>query len=103
MNQPAKSSPQQPGKKSDAVLPVNPNLSTALREDYDAVQDDLRQAREFALNLELQLAGKSKELLHLKFLLEQTKSHLGHLQDGIIAMRKERHKLANTALRAPVM
>ncbi len=83
-----------------AGVPVNPNLSARLSEDYDAVQEDLREANELAANLESQLAGKSKEVMHLRFLFEQTKTHLGHMQDGIEAMRRERHKLANEAMRA---
>ena len=36
----------------------------------------------------------------MKFLLEQTKSHFGHMQDSVAALRVERHKLANEAMRA---
>ena len=90
---------QQPSAAATAS-PVNPSLSAALSEDYDAVQTDLRQANELAASLESQLAGKSKEVMHLRFLFEQTKTHLAHMQDGIHAMRKERHKLANEAMRA---
>jgi chromosome segregation ATPase len=79
--------------------PVKQSLGAALSENYDALQDDLRQANELAAGLEAQLAGKSKEVMHLKFLFEQTKAHLGHLQDSIVAMRKERHKLANDSMR----
>ncbi len=105
MNQPTNSSPQQPDGKSpaaDAQL-IDRSLSIALQDDHDAVQEDLRQAKELAATLENQLAGKSKELMHLKFLLEQSRTHLGHMQDGIVAMRKERHTLANKVLRSPVM
>jgi hypothetical protein len=105
MNQPANLSPQQQGghtTAADAPL-VDPNLGIALQNDHDAILNDLREAKQVASSLELQLAGKSKEVMHLKFLLEQTKTNLAHMQDGIAAMRKERHKLANTALRTPVM
>jgi septal ring factor EnvC (AmiA/AmiB activator) len=105
MNQPTNPSPQQPDgipAAADAPL-IDRNLSVVLQDDHDAVAEDLRQAKELAATLESQLAGKSKELMHLKFLLEQSKTHLGHMQDGIVAMRKERHKLANTVLRSPVM
>lgn len=105
MNKPANFSQPQPGQASrvaDAPV-IDPNLSAGLQDDHDAVQEDLRQAKELAASLEGQLAGKSKELLHLKFLLEQSKTHLAHMQDGISAMRKERHKLANAVLRSPVM
>jgi len=102
MNESTDLSAQQPGRESCAAgaAPQNRNLGAALQEDGDAVQNDLRQANELAANLEAQLAGKSKELLHLKFLLSQTKAHFGHLQDSVVAMRKERHKLANDAMRA---
>ncbi len=76
------------------------SIGVELSENYDVVCEDLRLANELTANLEQQLAGKSKELLHLKFLFEQTKAHMGHLQDGIAAMRKERHKLANDSMRA---
>ena len=79
---------------------VNPSLSAALKEGGDAVRDDLRQAKDLTAELEVQLAGRSKELLHLKFLLEQTKAHFGHMQDSVTAMRAERHKLANEAMKA---
>ena len=79
---------------------VNPSLGAAVTQDYEAVQADLQHANELAAKLESQLAGKSKEALHLRFLFDQTKTHLAHMQDGIIAMRKERHKLANEAMRA---
>jgi chromosome segregation ATPase len=82
------------------VSPVNPSLGAAVTQDYEAVQSDLRSANELAASLESQLAGKSKEVLHLRFLFDQTKTHLAHMQDGIVAMRKERHKLANEAMRA---
>ena len=105
MNESTEFSPQQPEGAPQAVAiapnpPVNPNLSTALRENYDAVQEDVRQANELAANLGAQLAGKSKEAMHLKFLFEQTKAHLAHMQDSIVAMRAERHKLSNEAMRA---
>lgn len=95
--------PEVPPQAAAPEQPINPSLSVALREGGDAVQDDLRQAKEFATHLEAQLVGKSKELMHLKFLLEQTKNHFGHLQDSVAAMRAERHKLANEAMRAQAL
>jgi chromosome segregation ATPase len=102
MNEPTHPSRQQPEDEPRAAsaAPATRTLSAALREDGDAVQEDLRQANELAANLEAQLAGKSKELMHLKFLLEQMKSNFGHLQDSVVLMRKERHKLANDSMRA---
>ncbi len=105
MNESPESHRQHPeaGQQPSATVPappVNPGLGAALSQDYDAVQSDLQHANELAASLESKLAGKSKEVLHLRFLFDQTKTHLAHMQDGIIAMRKERHKLANEAMRA---
>ncbi|MEO6786596.1 MAG: hypothetical protein ABI318_10725 [Chthoniobacteraceae bacterium] len=96
--QPAEAAPQTGA--APCAASVIPSLSASLREDYDAVQEDLRQANETAANLEKQLAGKSRDMLHLKFLFDQTKTHLGHMQDNIVLLRKERHTLANEAMRA---
>jgi len=64
MDQPTEISQQQPESASKAVadarnVPLNPNLSAALRKDLDTIQEDLRQTKELAGNLELQLRGKS--------------------------------------------
>ena len=90
----------QPNSAAVPEVPVNQSLGAAVSRDYEAVQSDLLHANELAAKLESQLAGKSKEALHLRFLFDQTKTHLAHMQDGILAMRKERHKLANDAMRA---
>jgi predicted RNase H-like nuclease (RuvC/YqgF family) len=105
MNEPIHPSRQPPEKESHAAstAPATRTLSVALRENGDAVQEDLRQANELAAKLAAQLAGKSKELLHLKFLLEQMKSNFGHLQDSVVAMRAERHTLANECMRAQAL
>jgi len=101
MNHSTDPSRQQPEEShAPGAAPATRTLSSALTESGDAVQEDLRQANELAAKLEAQLAGKSKELLHLKFLLEQMKSNFGHLQDSVVLMRKERHKLANDCMRA---
>ncbi len=89
-----------PETKIAASAELDPSLGASLRDDYDAVQEDLRQTNELAARLEKELAGKSKEMLHLKFLFEQTKSHLAHMHDNIAALRKERHDLATAAMRA---
>ena len=105
MNETPESHRRQPeaGQQTHAAVSaptVNPSLGASVAQDYEAVQSDLQHANELAAKLESQLAGKSKEALHLRFLFEQTKTHLAHMQDGIIAMRNERHKLANEAMRA---
>ena len=105
MNEPNHVITQQSERDSQAAepLPINPNLGASLGENYEILQDDLRQVNEVAAGLNEELAGKSKQLRHLSFLIEQAKAHLGHMRDGIIAMRKERHKLANSVQGAPVM
>ena len=102
MNEPTDPSTSQPGPDSFAADPAPPtrSLSAALVEDGEAVQNHLQEVNELAGTLEAQLAGKSKEVLHLKFLLDQTKASFGHLQDSVVAMRKDRHKLANDSMRA---
>lgn len=87
------------GRKADATVAPR-SLGAALRADYESVQTDLRRANELVAGLQGKLVGKSKEVTHLKFLVEQTRSNLAHLQDGIVTMRRERHTLANQAMRA---
>ncbi len=88
---------------SDAVAPmspVNPRLSANLRADYEALQNDMEQARELAADFQRQLAGKSNEFAQLKQLFEKTSIDLASLQAGIVELRNERHQLANEAMRA---
>ena len=75
-------------------------LTAALVAAGDAVHDELQEANQLAADLDAQLAGKSKEVLHLKFVLDRTKAHFGHLQDSVAALRKERHQLANDVMKA---
>lgn len=100
MNNSSEFSTQQPDDKSEAAAdsPIDATLGATLEEDCAAVQEDFRQ-----MNLGMQLAEKTTEVRHLKFLLDQMKAHVRHMQDGIVAMRKERHVLANSVLRAPAM
>ena len=79
---------------------VNPNLTGTLVSDYAALQNDLLQAQELAADFQRQLAGKSNDHAQLKQILEKTKSDLTHLQEGIVELRAERHRLANEAMRA---
>ena len=69
-------------------------------ESYETVQEDLRRAREAAANMEKQLVGKSRDMLHLKFLFDQTKAHLAQMQESITQLRNERHQFTNEAMRA---
>ena len=79
---------------------VDPNLSKSLSADYEAVKNDLEQANEFAADLQKELAGSKNDVAHFKQVFEKTQRDLAQLQDGIVALRKERHKLANEAMRA---
>ncbi len=79
---------------------VNPNLSGTLTADYAALENDLVQAQELAADFQRQLAGKSNEHAQLKQIFEKTQADLAHLQEGIVELRAERHRLANEAMRA---
>ena len=102
MNAPAETSPPPPQRDPNhpETTPARRPLTAALIEAGDAVQSELRQANQLAESLDAQLAGKSKEVLHLKFVLNQTKTHFGHLQDSVMSLRQERHKLANDSMKA---
>jgi chromosome segregation ATPase len=79
---------------------VNPRLSANLRADYDALQNDMQQAKELAADFQRQLAGKSNEFAQLKQIFEKTQTDLASLQAGIVELRAERHDLANEAMRS---
>ena len=79
---------------------LNPNLSGTLTADYVALENDLVQAQELAADFQRQLAGKSNEHAQLKQIFEKTQADLAHLQEGIVELRAERHRLANEAMRA---
>jgi len=64
------------------------------------VQDDLQKAREVVAHLPGESIGQARLITHLKRLLQESSARFGHLQESIIAMRQERHKLANEAMRA---
>jgi len=79
---------------------VNPNLSANLAADYEALQNDMEQAKELAADFQRQLAGKSNEFAQLKQLFEKATADLTQLQAGIVELRAERHRLANESMRA---
>lgn len=79
---------------------VNPNLSANLRADYEALQNDMEQAKELAADFQRQLAGKSNEFAQLKQLFDKATADLANLQAGIVELRAERHRLANESMRA---
>jgi len=80
--------------------PVNPNLSANLSADYEALINDMQQAKDLAADFQRQLAGKSNEFAQLKQLFEKATADLAHLQSGIVELRGERHRLANESMRA---
>jgi len=82
---------------------VDPNLTRALSADYEALKNDLEQANEFAVDLQKELAGSKNDVAHFKQVVEKTQRDLAQLQDGIVALRKERHKFANEAMRATAL
>lgn len=79
---------------------TNPGLSASLRAEYEALQNDVEQAHELAAEFQRQLAGKSNEVAEFKQLFEKTQHDLTRLQASITALREERHRLANEAMRA---
>lgn len=82
---------------------TNPNLSAALRLDYDALLNDMHRAQELCAEFQRQLEGKSNEVDEFKDLFVKTQSDLFQLQDGITELREERHRLANEAMRATAL
>jgi chromosome segregation ATPase len=88
------------GESRPAQAVVNPNLSANLRADYEALQNDMEQARELAADFQRQLAGKSNEFAQLKQLFDKATADLSNLQAGIVELRAERHRLANESMRA---
>src|SRR4051812_29285263 len=89
-----------PAFPPSVVSPVNPNLSANLSADYDALQNDMQQAKDLAADFQRQLAGKSNEFAQLKQLFEKATADLAHLQAGIVELRAERHRFANESMRA---
>jgi chromosome segregation ATPase len=79
---------------------VNPNLSASLIADQAALENDLVQAQELAADFQRQLAGKTNEYAQLKQIFARTQANLAHLEQGIMELRAERHRLANEAMRA---
>lgn len=81
------------------VASFNQNLSATLSADYEALQNDMQQAKDLASDFQRQLAGKSNEFAQLKQLFEKATGDLTHLQAGIVELRAERHRLANESMR----
>lgn len=93
-----------PAVHAQAANPLtNPNLSAALRLEYDALVNDMRRAQELCAEFERQLAGKTHEVDEFKDLFSKTQADLFQLQDSITELREERHRLANEAMRAAAL
>ncbi len=75
-------------------------LGASLQADYAALKNDLDQAKELAADFQRELAGKSNEVAHFKVLLERTQTDFKRLEGHIDELRRERHRLANEAMRA---
>ncbi|HYR57508.1 MAG TPA: hypothetical protein VEO95_02715 [Chthoniobacteraceae bacterium] len=82
---------------------VNPQITATLRADYKALKNDVQQANELAAHFQRELAGRSNEFAQLKQLFDKTTADLAHLQTAITALREERHRLANEAMRAAAL
>jgi DNA repair exonuclease SbcCD ATPase subunit len=78
---------------------VDPRLSATLHSNYEALQNDITQVNELAADFQ-RLAGKSNDFDLLKQVFEKTREDLEHLHSGIAALRVERHRLANEAMKA---
>ena len=79
---------------------MNPNTTPRLNADLDALRNDVEQAHELAGEFQRQLAHKSNDVAQLQQLVEKTLRDLELLQAGIIALREERHRLANDVMLA---
>lgn len=84
----------------DAKPLVDPRISISLTADYEALKNDLDQATEFANDLQKELATNKNEGAHFKHLFERTRLDLERMQESILALRKERHHLANEVMKA---
>lgn len=79
---------------------VDPNITRNLTADYEALKNDLEQATIWAGELKSELAANKNDAAHFKQLFEKTSRDLEHMQQSIVALRKERHCLANEAMKA---
>src|SRR5688500_8403202 len=82
------------------VVPDPTQLGRSVSADFEAIRNDMEQARELAAEYQRALAGKSNELAAMNQLFEKTRLHLIQLELSIKNLREERHRLANEAMRA---
>jgi len=87
---------------STAAAPKT-QLGASLCADYEALKNDLDQAKELAGDFQRQLAGKSNEVAHFKVLLERAQVDFKRLEGHIEELRRERHRLANEVMRATAL
>lgn len=78
---------------------VNPKISRSLGADYEALKNDLDQAIEFTTDLQREVAVTKNDAAHFKQLFTKTQEDLARLQASIVALREERHGLANEVMR----
>lgn len=99
----AAKSPTDRASKGSGSGKVDPTLSAVLRAEYEALQNDLRQAKEMAADFQRQLAWKTNDFAQLKQIFVKTQGDLARLQAAIVALREERHRLAADAMRAAAL
>ncbi len=87
----------------EAVPSPDPKISANLQADYNALKNDLEQARNLAADYQQQLAGKTNDCAQMKLLLEKSAADLDHLRRDILELRQERHRLANEIVRIPIL
>lgn len=85
------------------ATPPKSQLGASLCADYEALKNDLDQAKELAADFQRELAGKSNELAHFKTLLQRTQDDFKRLEGHIEELRRERHRLANEAMRSTAL
>jgi len=78
---------------------LDPSLTGSLTAEYEALQNDLEQAKLLASDYQSQLSDKSNDVAGLKLTLEKTVADLEKLQAHIVALREERHRLANEVMK----
>lgn len=85
-----------------AAMPPMPgsDLSRALIADYEALHANVQQAGALTADFQQHRAGTSNELAELQLLFEKAQEDLGRLNHSIAQLRRERHQLANEAMRA---
>jgi chromosome segregation ATPase len=92
------------GPKNVASCATSPQtrrtISAALLSDFEALRNDVQQANELAFDFQRQLAGKANDFALLKQVFEKAREDMGRLQADITALREDRHRLANEAMKS---